>query len=172
MEQITEYLIKKEPDKMDVVKKTGIVILAFAGAILSMMLAASIEILNSFGLFFAAVVIFVAYKFSQTTDVEYEYCIVNGDIDIDRIFAKKSRKRYVSVTADRIEKILPVESEELKSRKDIKKTYFAAKSKNDLSNYAIIFKGQSGFEKLIITDDEKVIFHFLSVMPRKVEKRA
>ncbi len=171
MEQITEYLIKKDPDKMDVLKKTGIVVLAFIGAILSMMIAASIEFLNSFGMLFAAIVIFVAYKFAQTTDVEFEYCLVNGDIDIDRIFAKKRRKRYVSVTADRIEKIVPAESEELKSRRDIKKTYFAAKNKKDITNYAVIFKGQSGMEKLIITDDEKVIFHLISTMPRKVEKR-
>ena len=171
MEQITEFLVKKDPDNMDVLKKTSIVVLAFIGAILSMMLAASIEILNSFGLFFAAVVIFVAYKFSQTTDVEFEYCLVNGDIDVDKIFAKKRRKRYVSVSAERIEKIVPVESEELKTRKDIKKTYFAAKNKND-ANYAVVFKGNSGMEKLIIADDENVMLHLLMAMPRKVEKRS
>ena len=38
MEQITECLVKKEPDKIDVLKKTGIVIAAFICALLSMML--------------------------------------------------------------------------------------------------------------------------------------
>lgn len=171
MEQITECLVKKEPDKIDVLKKTGIVIAAFAGAILSMMIAAMIPILNTMGLFFTAVVVYVAYKFAQTTDVEFEYCIVNGDIDIDRIFAKKRRKRFVAVTKDRIEKILPAQCDELKTMA-IKKTYFAAKSRNEDTNYAIIFKGKSGLEKLVIVDDEKVILHFLTVMPRKVERRA
>lgn len=171
MEQITECLVKKEPDKMDVLKKTGIVILAFVGAILAMMLAASIPIFNTMGIFFAAVVVYIAYKFAQTTDVEFEYCIVNGDIDIDRIFAKKRRKRFISVTADRIEKILPVESDELKNI-GIKKIYFAAQSKSADTNYAVVYRGKTGMEKLIIVDDDKVILHFLTVMPRKVEKRA
>lgn len=172
MEQITECLVKKEPDKIDVLKKTGIVIAAFVIAILSMMLAASIEILNSFGLFFAAVVIFLAYKIAQTTDVEFEYCAIDADIDVDKIFAKKSRKKYVSVTADRIEKVLPAESEELKTRTDIKKTYFAARSRNDDTNYVIIFKDKTCMAKLIIVDDEKLIHQLLMSMPRKVTKRA
>jgi len=171
MEQITECLIKKEPDNIDVLKKTGIVILAFAGAILSLMLAASIAILNSMGVFFAAIVIYFAYKLAQTTDVEFEYCIVNGDIDIDRIFAKKRRKRLVSVSADRIEKILPAESDELKSRNDIKKTYFAAMSKKDSTNYAVVFRGNRGMEKVIIADDDKVLLHLQIAMPNKVQRR-
>lgn len=171
MEQITEVLVQKEPDKIDVLKKTGIVVAAFIVAVFSMMLAASIEILNSFGLFFAAVVIFVAYKFAQTTDVEYEYCAIDGDIDVDKIFAKKRRKKYVSVTADRIEKIIPAESEELKTRTDIKKTYFAARSKKDDTNYVVIFKDKAGMSKLVIVDDEKLMLQLLMAMPRKVTKR-
>ena len=172
MEQVTECLVQKEPDKIDVLKKTGIVIAAFIAAILSMMLAASIEFLNSFGVFFAAAVLFVAYKFAQTTDIEFEYCAINGDIDVDKIFAKKRRKKFVSVTADRIEKILPAESEELKNRTDIKKTYFAARSKDDETNYAVIFKDKNGMSKLIIVDDEKLMLQLLVAMPRKVTKRA
>ena len=171
MEQVTECLVKKEPDKIDVLKKTGIVVAAFVCAILSMMLAANIEFLNSFGIFFAAVVIFVAYKFAQTTDIEFEYCAINGDIDVDKIFAKKRRKKFVSVSAERIEKIIPAESEELKSRTDIKKTYFAARSKNDDTNYAVIFKDKNGLSKLIIVDDEKLMHQLLMSMPRKVTKR-
>lgn len=171
MEQITECLVKKEPDKIDVLKKTGIVIAAFVCAILSMMIAASIQFLNSFGLFFAALVIFVAYKFAQTTDIEFEYCAIDGDIDVDRIFAKKRRKKYVSVSAERIEKIVPVESEELKTRTDIKKTYFAARSKDDDTNYAVIFKDKNAMAKLIIVDDEKLMHQLLMAMPRKVTKR-
>lgn len=170
MEQITECLVKKEPDKFDVFKKTVIVILAFFGAIVAMMIAASIPIFNSMGIFFAAVVVYIAYKFAQTTDVEFEYCIINGDIDIDSIFAKKRRKRLISVTADRIEKIAPIENEEIKAA-NVKKTYFAAISKTDDSNYAIIFKGKSGLEKLIIVDDDKTLLQLQTFMPRKVIKR-
>ena len=171
MEQVTECLVKKEPDKIDVLKKTGIVIAAFICAVLSMMLAASIEVLNSFGIFFAAVVLFVAYKFAQTTDIEFEYCAINGDIDVDKIFAKKRRKKFISVTAERIEKIVPAESDELKGRNDIKKTYFAARSKDDDTNYVIIFKDKNCMAKLIIVDDEKLIHQLLMSMPRKVTKR-
>ena len=170
MEQITECLVKKQVDKFDILKKTAIVIFAFVGAILAMALAASVQILNSMGLFLAAVVVFFAYKFAQTTDVEFEYCIVNGEIDVDRIFDKKRRKRYISVPAGKIDKIVPIESDDNKSV-IAKKTYFAAANRKDENNYVIIFRGERGYEKIIIVDDEKVLLHFLTVMPQKVQKR-
>ena len=77
----------------------------------------------------------------------------------------------MSVTAERIEKVIPAESEELKTRTDIKKTYFAARSKNDDTNYVIIFKDKNCISKLVIVDDEKLIHQLLMSMPRKVTKR-
>ena len=36
-------------------------------------------------------------------NIEFEYCVTNGDIDIDQIVARRKRKRIVSVSAKKIE---------------------------------------------------------------------
>lgn len=38
---------------------------------------------------------------------EYEYCVTNGDIDIDLIIAKRKRKRIVSVRGGKIQSLEP-----------------------------------------------------------------
>ena len=36
-------------------------------------------------------------------NIEFEYCVTNGDIDIDQIVARRKRKRIVSVSSKKIE---------------------------------------------------------------------
>ena len=36
-------------------------------------------------------------------NMEFEYCVTNGDIDIDLIIAKRKRKRIVSVVGRKVE---------------------------------------------------------------------
>ncbi len=38
---------------------------------------------------------------------EFEYCVTNGDIDIDLIVAKRQRQRLVSVAGRKVESLLP-----------------------------------------------------------------
>lgn len=38
---------------------------------------------------------------------EYEYCVTNGDIDVDMIIARRRRKRLVSVSGRKVEVLLP-----------------------------------------------------------------
>ena len=45
-----------------------------------------------------------------TQNKEFEYCVTNGDIDIDCIIARRRRKRLVSVAGRKIESLLPYDS--------------------------------------------------------------
>ena len=51
-----------------------------------------------------AVVCFGSYKLISALSVEFEYIITNGDLDIDKITAKSSRKRMVSLKLAQVEK--------------------------------------------------------------------
>ena len=45
-------------------------------------------------------------------NIEYEYSVTNGDIDIDQITAKRKRKRIVSVSGAKIESLEPFNQQE------------------------------------------------------------
>lgn len=61
----------------------------------------------------AIVMLVVCYFFVPRLDVEYEYSYANGEMDIDAIFSKQSRKRKASLSLIDIECIAPLGSHHL-----------------------------------------------------------
>lgn len=51
--------------------------------------------------------IYASYWIITAQSRELEYCVTNGDIDIDSIVAKRSRKRIVSVRGSKIDSLEP-----------------------------------------------------------------
>ena len=81
------------------IRKTGKTIAVFFGIwILAALLAAVVfYLLGSFSLIFIFGIGYGAYILSSKLNVEYEYIITNGILDIDKIINKSSRKRMISV---------------------------------------------------------------------------
>lgn len=94
MDIFCEYIIKKKPTVKDRVKQLGIILLA-------LLLCEIIFIFNNFlfglGLLLIAGVIYGAVILFKRTNLEYEYILTNSILDIDKIFAKSSRKRVESI---------------------------------------------------------------------------
>ncbi|MGI6263906.1 MAG: hypothetical protein ACOYJY_00360 [Acutalibacteraceae bacterium] len=62
------------------------------------------------GMFFMVITLaagYGAYWLIPTFTKEYEYCVTNGDIDVDLITGKRARKRIVSVRGGKIESLEP-----------------------------------------------------------------
>ena len=55
-------------------------------------------------------IIYGAWWLITTQNIEYEYCVTNGDIDVDQITARRKRKRLVSVSGRKIQSLLPFDS--------------------------------------------------------------
>ena len=87
MDKIVEILVKKENTIGNILIKFALWGFAFA---LGFVLLFQVQ---SIGVVLCVAVLYGAYKISQKFDVEFEYTYVNGDLDIDRIFSRNSRKR-------------------------------------------------------------------------------
>lgn len=164
MDSIIEHLVHKDRDFKDIIKKWVIVAISFVLCGLSFLF------LKSFGLFGCALIIFIAHKIMMITDVEFEYCVINADIDIDRIFSKSRRKRLISVEAVNIEIVAPADSPRIAEFDRYNpKLCFAAKNPREAGNYAIIANTPSGGKsKIIIEGNERIIEQLKKFMPRKV----
>lgn len=55
-------------------------------------------------LFIALGALYGAYYLMTNLDIEYEYIVTNGEIDIDKIIAQRNRKRLLSVKASVFER--------------------------------------------------------------------
>ena len=94
------------------VKKNGKALAAIIGIwlaafLLCFVLIMFMGILGTFSLLLAAGTLFGAYKLSVRFNVEYEYILTNGDIDIDKITAKRKRKRMLSFSTKEFEIVAP-----------------------------------------------------------------
>lgn len=104
MDSFVEQLIKE--------KRNGRYFAAVFGlTVAALLLMAAAFFLSPFlGMFAAIVILGIGYGWYWCVTMlitEYEYCVTNGDIDIDRIRGKRRRLRLVSVRGDKIESLAP-----------------------------------------------------------------
>ena len=107
MDLYIEQLYRKRKTPVEILLQLGIFLGCFAVTagilfffnIMSERLQSNLGSL--FGLMLAVIFVFFSYKYQwfQYFDREFEYLYFNGDIDIDRITAKSTRKRLLSMKA-------------------------------------------------------------------------
>ena len=85
-----EQLVTRKPSRMDMTKKTGIVVLAVLVCLAAFLIYPPVFV---FVVIAAGIGVFYLFPLFN---VEYEYIFTNGDLDIDVIYAKNRRKRVFS----------------------------------------------------------------------------
>ncbi|MBQ8296359.1 MAG: hypothetical protein IJX77_01085 [Ruminococcus sp.] len=100
MDNFSEQLVKREPTSSDSMKK---ILIYGGGIVLTIVLIAAALLL--LGTMWSMLLMILAvgagygtYFMGQGTYIEYEYTFTNGELDIDKIVAKK--KRHNLVTAE------------------------------------------------------------------------
>lgn len=104
MDTFFEQITAVKKSGKDIAAITGIWLLAF---IICFLLVLFMGYLGSFSFLLIAGALFGAFKLSCRFNVEYEYIVTNGTMDIDKIINKSSRKRVLSfelATVSRLEK--------------------------------------------------------------------
>lgn len=93
MDYYSETVVKNKLNKTDYLKISGIIILGAVFAYLSFFL------LSQFFIILMAVDLYGMYYLLSQFDREYEYCVTNGELDIDIIISKKRRKKLANIKA-------------------------------------------------------------------------
>ena len=105
MEQLfMEKIVKRKATGLDMAINAGIVL---ACVLLGL---AAILFIPSVGLFLAVGLGYGAWFLLGQRNIEYEYALTNGELDIDRIVARRRRKRIFSAHGKEFELVAPVKS--------------------------------------------------------------
>ena len=102
------------------------------------------------------------------TGVEYEYLYVDKSLSVDKIVAKRTRKRVISLDLERMECFAPFGHETLKAYENRSldtKDYTSGYRQNADKRYVLIYDGQ---KKIILEPSDKMIETIYTVSPRKV----
>ncbi|MBO5454348.1 MAG: hypothetical protein J6A69_10390 [Clostridia bacterium] len=162
MDNITELLVKKEKNGFDNFKKFGL----FAGILIICLVAAIFLSGSAFLLPVWACFIFLGYKINDRFSVEFDYCLIEGSLDVDKVFSEKTRKKYLSIDQSTVELVAPLGDNALGEFSKLKTFY--ATNKNEDNCYVVVGVNNGSKCKVVIRGDEKLINQYKRCMPRKV----
>ena len=100
--------------------------------------------------------------------VEYEYAYVNGELDVDAVYARSSRKHLASYDLRNVECIAPVNSHELDSYDASWKTVDYTSLDPSAKMYAEVLSSKGTRMKVLLELNEEMLSDLKMRNPRKV----
>ncbi len=158
-----EILVKRGKKPMDALLKgmtiSAIVILVALGILFVQPLFMMIGVI--FGL--------LAYYFILPNfDVEYEYLYISGDIDIDKIMARRKRKKVASYTKDNMEIMAPTGSDHLSSYLQNGKVKDFTSSNPDIKTWTLVYSSEKAQDIVELELTDEIAQDMRRYAPRKV----
>ncbi len=159
----TELLVKKEQTTGDRVKKYGLIALTVVFVFA--------------GLFVHPIVLLAAlasgiacYFVLPTTDLEYEYLFVNGEMDIDTVMSKTKRKKAFSFSLSEADLCAPVNSHRMDyyNGNQRMKVYDYSSGNPEHFRMAVILRKNNETCRVIIEPDEHLAGLMKNSAPSKV----
>ena len=107
MDSYCEYLVKKKNGGKELGLRALIIVAALALCVIFLMLGFVIPTFSMITTLLAAGALYGGYILITNMNVEYEYIATNGEMDVDKIVAKRRRKRLITVNARTFERFGP-----------------------------------------------------------------
>jgi len=101
--------------------------------------------------------------------VEYEYTLLNHDLDIDIIYNRSKRKSVISFNLKEAEIIAPAKSHRLDSYHNMKTLDYSAQDPQN-TPYAVIISMNQTINRILIQPDATMLEHMQNFLPRTLFK--
>jgi hypothetical protein len=168
-----EYMVKRQSTVIQTILKILLVIGAVVVAAAAMLFSGLLgEMLSFLGTAVAAGAIFGAYLLISGMNVEYEYSVTNGDLDVDQITAQRRRKRLVSVNCKEVEAFGRYKAEEHQNKTYQTKIMACDNPLNEELWYCVIRLKQSGTTLVVFNASPKMLDGIKRFLPRPIMHEA
>ncbi len=124
--------------------------------------------LFSLGFLLDVLMLLGLYYLLKGMNVEYEYAVTNGELDIDRITAKSKRKRIFSANCKDFEILARASNENFNEAKNIKNIIKAVSSDDSPDIYFIVLHYKESKTLVLFEPDEIMLKTFKNYIPKKV----
>ena len=166
-DRMNERVVKARAEGGTYLSIAGAVLLILAGVFLMFTI-------SSYGLILSVIGVYLIIYFKDGFNLEYEYTLTNGDVDIAKILAKSRRKDIRSISADSITYVNYADSDRVKNDLDVKRGKaairdFSGKAGED-GKLVAIYSTQGDKESIdILNLNDKCILHLKEVLKTKCE---
>ena len=118
--------------------------------------------------FIVAALAFGGWFLISTQNTEFEYCVTNGDIDVDTIIDRRKRKRIVSVSGRKVESLLPYD--ESRASAGFQRIVMAAPSLNEQGLWCFTYHSKkNGHTLVVFQPEERVLKALYAGLPKLVQ---
>ena len=172
MDNFAEQLVKKNETSSD---KTRRVMMIVVGILFSIALAvlALLQLGNPLvallGFVLAVLSGYGTFNIVQNTYVEYEYAFTNGELDVDKIIAKKKRREMVSTNVRQFTDFGKY-SDDLEETEDMT-IIFATDNIASHEYYADFNDENVGSARLVFSPDERMLENIVKFLPAKLRSK-
>ena len=167
MDVFIEYMVKKQNTGKDILLK---ILYAVLGVFVMMAAFILSPFLGMFSMIAPLVgfgAIFGAWYLITSMNVEYEYILTNGEMDVDKIIARRRRKRLITANARKFEAFGTFNEQE-HAGKDYTNRVYACASPSAPGNYYAVFNHATlGKTLLVFTPNDRVLDGLRSFIPRQ-----
>lgn len=135
-----EELVVRRKTVLNLLLSVGVVVVGLALAIAVWLFVPFISTV------LMIIILFAAYLFIKFQYVEFEYSFTNGDLDVDKIMAKRKRKRVLELNQKQIKVMAPYTAEYESETKDyqVSEVLDFSASKNAAGRWFLIYEKTGG----------------------------
>ncbi len=170
MEIFIEEMVKAKKDLLKYLQTTGIIVLtAVLVFAIFFILMPMFSAFSSLILLLAAGIVYGAYVLITLSNVEYEYSLVNTEIDVDKIVNRSRRKRLASASIRTLEAFGTKRNpdyEKYVSNSLVTKVY-ACRDKSADDVFFMVYNHGDKKMMLVFNPSQKIIEHITKFNPRK-----
>ena len=173
MDTFVEYLVKKKRTGKDVLAMAGIAVIAAVVTFAMFILMGLFGSLGSIIFLLYAGAIYFIYRWFTSFNIEFEYSLVNNEMDVDKIICQRKRKRLTTVNVRGVEGFgLCKGSRALRghlNNQGINKIY-ACSDMEDEGVYYLLYANEEKRTLLLFNPSEKMVDAIKKQNPRKLNE--
>ena len=166
MDNFCEQIVSVKNSGKQIALKFVVILCVFTTGILIFFIA-SFYLNLLFGFVLSGAAIYLGLYLLSNTVFEYEYIFTNGELDIDKIIAKRKRKRIVSVEIRSISDF--GKASEAAENKDITTKIYAYDGIPENAFYADFVNKKYGKTRMFFSPDEKLLKNMKPYLPRNLK---
>jgi len=165
MDTFIEKIVERKKDIIDYLIIFGSVL----GALIAVVIVFFIPFLSTIGLLVVVGIVYGVYRLITSRNIEFEYIVTNGDLDIDKIIAQRKRKRIFSANCKEFDIVAKVKSSHYDHNIQSIKNRIHAMSSMDSDNVYFVTLNYKGNKTVVFFEpDERMLNNFKMFIPRKI----
>lgn len=163
MDIFCEHMVKKKKTVKDVAVVAAIITAGVFLTLLFLLIAIMLASAITFSIYAAVEIVlwYAVYIFISRQNIEYEFILTNGDLEVDSIYSKKRRVHMISTRVKDFEICAPLSDRRFQNvfsnLRDIKKIYSAHSFNNDCNVYFADFYYKAQKVRLIFEPSDEML---------------